>query len=906
MQENVIEQDIHTATAPSKARSAVAQKAAQGTARSGINVREGNSFTASSLILYSGNWHEEESVEFTPPFGRWLKQRRQALDLTQEELARQIGYASDTLRKLETGARRPSRQAADLLAEHLHIPASDRGAFVAFARGAEYPRWRLALPSSSLIGRAQDARLALEMLERDDIRLLNLVGPPGVGKTRLAQEVARQASDAFADGVCFVGLASISDPGLVGSAITKTLELRHTYDRSVEEALAGYLSDKQLLLLLDNFEHLTPAVPLVAALLTRAPDLKILVTSRTLLHLTGEHVFEVAPLATPKLGLHLPARSLLAYPAVELFVERARQAKPSFALTDSNARAVAELCCNLDGLPLAIELAAARIRAFTPQTVLTRLDHHAGAKLRFLDTGARDLPPRQQALRATIDWSYDLLSLDEQAVFRQMGVFVGGCTLEAVESVCDPGIAPRQPPAAAEGQKHDFARLLESLVEKSLVQEVEDAAGESRYTMLETIREYALDRLEAYGEGEATRHRHVRYYAHKCELDVNSPDWPVACTDLLKGFTRERDNLYAALSWSKSCADEPLSHMLISTVIGWLVYVGGWYYGTRGDIGIIKSGLVWSLQRNPDCSPTLRAISLQTLGVLWEGLDDFDQAACALDESLALSLAVRAMGIAASALHVRGYCAYGAGDLALAEHFFARQLELGEQLGAPGWVLNGLCMLGHLALERGDLNRAAELLTHALPRARSLGIKTDILGGQAVILQDMGLLAYEQGDYARAYALGCQALFFFDEEGEMWRRYTQHLYLGRAALAQHHTGVAEQHLVECLRIAGEYGLRPGYALAQLAQAAVQRGDMQRYALLMGAASESLPGGVPWGGVSKHEHDQCRSAVAEAQTHLNEPAFAAAWAEGQHMTLDQTFDYALQEGQVDGPSIPESA
>jgi predicted ATPase/DNA-binding XRE family transcriptional regulator len=474
-------------------------------------------------------------VEFTPPFGHWLKQRRQALDITQDELARRIGYASDTLRKLETGARRPSQQAANLLAEHLHIPISDREAFIAFARGAEYHRWHLTLPMTSLIGRMQDVRLAREILERGDVRLLNLIGPPGVGKTRLAQEVARQVSDAFADGACFVGLASISDPCLVGATIIETLQVRHTPGRLVEEVLTGYLSDKQLLLLLDNFEHLMSAAPLITTLLMNAPGLKVLVTSRALLHLTGEHVYEVAPLATPKPGSRLYAHSLLTYSAIELFVERARQVKPSFVLTESNAYAVAELCCSLDGLPLAIELAAARIRAFTPQTILARLDHHASAKLRFLDTGARDLPPRQQALRTTIDWSYDLLSPDEQAVFRQMGVFVGGCTLEAVESVCDPGVALGQSAETGQRQKPDFAYLLESLVGKSLVQEVEDAAGESRYTMLETVREYALERLEICGEAEATRRRHGRHYAHACELDMDSPVWPVVFTGLHKG-----------------------------------------------------------------------------------------------------------------------------------------------------------------------------------------------------------------------------------------------------------------------------------------------------------------------------------------------------------------------------------
>src|SRR5580658_5461785 len=348
------------------------------------------------------------------------------------------------------------------------------------------------------VGREKEVVAAKELLLRPDVRLVTVTGPGGIGKTRLAVEVASGLIDRFPGGIHFVPLSPVSDPESMASAIVQTMGIREAGGRSPLEILKKNFRDSlraSMMLVLDNFEHLMQAAPTVAELLAMAPNLKILVTSRAALHVYGEQEFPVPPLALPDARSTPPPEALSQYPAVALFLQRAVAAKPDFELNRENAQAVAEICARLDGLPLAIELAAARIKVLSPASMRTRL----ASRLQLLTGGARDLPERQQTLRGTMDWSYDLLSAAEQKLFRRLSVFVGGCNLESVEAVCD-----------TKGDLDlDLLDGMASMVDKSLMQQVEQGKGESRFVMLETLREYALEKLELSGEAALTKRAHV-------------------------------------------------------------------------------------------------------------------------------------------------------------------------------------------------------------------------------------------------------------------------------------------------------------------------------------------------------------------------------------------------------------
>lgn len=512
------------------------------------------------------------------PFGRWLQRRRKALGLTQRALAERAGCAAVTIHKLETDRRRPSAELAARLADTLQIPQAERPAFLRLARGQLSPAAPgsldvriepdglsaappirasvgaggpvprpLPIPLTPLIGRTEEVAALRERLSQPEVRLLTLVGAPGIGKTRLGIQVAGEMEGSFADGVAFVALAPIRDAALMAGAIAQALGIHESGKEPRLDTLIDYLYARELLLVLDNLEHVVDAAPLIIRLLEYAPRLKVLATSRLALRVPGEYEYEVPPLALPDLDDLPPVETLATCGAVDLFVRRAQAVQPDFALTEENAATVAALCVRLDGLPLALELAAVRMRHFAPAALLDRLDR----SLELLTCVAPGADPRHHTLRAAVAWSYDLLGTDEQALFRRLGVFAGGWTLEAAETVSGPGTLMREDgdEPATGGGNADPVDLLTTLVDQSLIRGPVEEGGKCRFMMHETIRAFALEQLAETGELATLQRRHAMYYLRLAEAAAADLDGS-AQADRADRLEAEHNNLRAALNWA--------------------------------------------------------------------------------------------------------------------------------------------------------------------------------------------------------------------------------------------------------------------------------------------------------------------------------------------------------------------
>jgi predicted ATPase/transcriptional regulator with XRE-family HTH domain len=667
-------------------------------------------------------------------FGQWLKQRRKALDLTREDLAGRIGCAANTIYKIEADERRPSKQIAALLAQHLNIPPDEHAAFIQFARAETVESsvlWgtpfhsptNLPTQPTLLIGRGADVAAIRKRLLQPESRLLTLIGPPGIGKTRLALQVANQTLDDFADGVFLIALAPISDANLVSTTIASTLGVPDVGPQTPLQRLQTFLRDKQMLLVLDNFEQILTAAPQIAELLAACPWLKILVTSRSPLRIRQERQIPVSPLAVPDLA-HLPdVENVTHYSAVTLFLERAQAVKPDFSLNSENAPTVAAICARLDGLPLAIELISARVKLLAPAALLERLH----GRLMLQSDGLRDIEPRHRTLNAAIDWSYQLLSSEEQTLFRRLGVFVGGWTLEAAESICK------------ENLNLNILDGLASLLDKNLVKEDNRSDGEPRFTMLETIGEYALKQLDTAQEAEQIWAAHCEYFSnfmrqqddslrskrHKAglaairnELDNVRSAWQWAIT---YGNTQEIgksvQNLYTyaelddlalkeaekalgaavkrlrTLSASQSPEAE-LSKALVRQAH--LCYVLS--INHEQSIEVCKESLA-IFQRYRLLEE--QALALRVLGLFlgWNG--DSDEARLLLHEGLALYRKCENLDGMACTLQALGAAAYSMAVFDDARRFFQEALDLFQKLDHPTEIAWCDAWLGNTAIQQG-------------------------------------------------------------------------------------------------------------------------------------------------------------------------------------------------------------
>ena len=474
-------------------------------------------------------------------------------------------------------------------------------------------RNNLPLQPTPLVGREEEVAEVRDLLRGEATRLLTLTGPGGIGKTRLALQAAADLLDDFPDGTFFAPLATLTEAELFLPAVAETLGVRETGEQPLDESLKDYLSERQLLLMLDNFEQVLGAAPAVTELFAGAPGLKVLATSRAPLGLYGEHEFPVPPLSMPDLKRPPPLERLTQYEAVRLFVERARALKPDFEVNNESAPAVAEICVRLDGLPLAIELAAARIKMLPPKAMLQRL----GNRLKLLTGGARDLPERQRTLRATIEWSHALLDEGEQLLFRRLAVFSGGRTLEAIEAICD-----------AEGDLPvDTFEGVSSLLDKSLLGQEEGPGGEPRFVMLETVHEFAREKLQGSGEAEQIKRAHAQYFltlaeeAHPELLGANQLQW-------LEKLEAEHDNMRAALSWALERKEAEVALRLGGALF--------WFWSVRGYYSEGRRWLEEGQAMEGRGSPESRAMALAGAGALASQQGDLDRAQEACEEGLEL------------------------------------------------------------------------------------------------------------------------------------------------------------------------------------------------------------------------------------------------------------------------------
>jgi predicted ATPase/DNA-binding CsgD family transcriptional regulator/transcriptional regulator with XRE-family HTH domain len=870
---------------------------------------------------------------------KWLLRRyRLTAGLTQAELARRAGLSERAIQDLERGISRPRRQTADRLVAALGAPPGACRQFEAATLAPRRARGRKGVgseledeagrgdtpamlparmsstgddrptrpaPITSFVGRERELADIVRLMQTH--RLVTLTGPGGCGKTRLALEAVACLAAPPSREIFVVMLASLAESTLVTSAVAEALEVREASDRALLETVVSVIGERNVLLVLDNFEHLLPAAPLVINLLAACPNLRVLTTSREVLRLGGEQVYVVAPLSLPKTQsdsgeAREPVSAYGESEAVQLFVARAQSADSTFQLDAVNVTAVAEICERLDGLPLAIELAAARIRHMTVDALRARIEH----RLHWLTHGPRDGPARQQTLRDAIAWSYDLLEDPERRLFRRLAIFAGGCTFDAADAVANAG-------GDLGGSSHE---LVSSLVDKSLLRPDVGPDGEPRFTMLETIREYAAEQLKLAGEQTTIRRRHLRWCVHLSErvcAEIYGPD----AAAWLRRLTVEYDNVRAALAWSledEACASGEDGLRLAASLLAfwyirdhlsegrrWLEQVIA-RNGTPTPPAGERSSPMAGRHQEKASSVTLshdpvrrhqwgrapRIVALNGLALLAANQQDLAAAESACQEAMELARRYGDEVGYAYALGSLAQCVRTRGDpqssLALAEEALARFRGTGD----PAGTWRAVTDLGQEMGARGELDRAQGFHQESLDIARSLGSPWQV----AAALNRLGRVAYARGDLDRASTL-------VEESVSQWRPVdaTRGLHLalatlGDIALKRGDARQAAARFQESLTLCQRAGDRAGVARALEGLASVwsacsrsESGDgALRAAMLFGAAEAARE--AIWPPLEPDEEAARRRAIGATRAALGAAAFEVAWARGQTMDIVQ--------------------
>ncbi len=724
------------------------------------------------------------------------------------------------------------------------------------------PKHNLPAQITSFIGRTHELAELKRLLQVS--RLITLTGTPGTGKTRLSLQAAAEVHNLFRDGVFFVSLAPLHDPDLVVNAIAQTLDLAEVSSERVMNILKRHLHDRQLLLVLDNFEHLLPAAPVVSELLGSASQLVVLVTSRELLNLYGEVEFVVPPLQLPDLTQPFSIESLYPYETIQLFVERAHTALPTFELTPENVASVATICVHLDGLPLAIELAAARSKIYPPQSLLIRL----GSRLQTLTHGPRDLPARQQTLRSTLEWSYDLLDSDEKNLFARLGVFRGGWTLESAAAICSDGLHT------------EIADGMESLLTKSLLRQENKSGGEVRFTMLETMREYALEKLAESGEQVTIRTRHAQHFLEMAEQATQE----YFGSNEIMWFVRleaEHDNLRTAIQWWLMTENVLMSLRLTASMSR--------FWEIRG---YLSEGRVWLTQALSKAGNEERTIACanayQGAGDLAYLQSDYDATRMFYEHALSI---YQELGDQRGTAHTQvglGETATEIGDYVAALILFQEAFSIMQHLEDTHGYARALTQLGWSALRVGDYTRARECLEEGLTLFEADHNNFSV----ALTYSGLGEIAIRVGQYETAVDLLEKSLNLRDELGDRWGIAASLGSLAWVELLQGDFEFTVEKLRLSLNIRRDIGDKGGivWCLEKLAEIAVLTRQPARAATVFGAtaAFRKSMNSI----VDPADQPHYTQLLHRLETTLGSIRFQELWDEGQVMTLEQTLEYAL--------------